>query len=61
MNYMNYMDYLYLGYCVNESCERGGQEVSFPVQHDKVDAFRNEPPTCSGCGDFLQGDIYDVE
>lgn len=51
----------YIGYCANDECERKGQDVIFPVPHDKVDAYRNGPPTCAKCGDFLQGDVYDVE
>jgi len=51
----------YIGHCENDNCERKNQEEKFVVSPDKVEAFSNEPPSCSKCGEFLQGDIHEVE
>ncbi|MEI7891363.1 MAG: hypothetical protein WCI36_05355 [bacterium] len=50
----------FIGHCTAEDCEKKNENVNFPVPHDKVDAFKNEPPTCTTCGNFLQGDVIDA-
>lgn len=54
------MSMKYIGYCANTQCEKSGQVIKFPVKVDQVEAYRNEPETCVLCGEFLQGDIYEV-
>ncbi len=54
------LEYEFRGYCGNENCRKNGEEVKFFIPPDKVEVFRNEPPSCTGCSHFLQGDIYEV-
>jgi len=51
----------YIGYCNTDGCKDKGKQVKFEVPYDKIDAYRNEPPTCTVCGQALQGDVYNTK
>lgn len=59
---MDIIKHVFIGSCENyEECSRKGEIVDFPIPDEKVEAFRNEPPTCSVCGKWLLGAVIETE
>jgi len=54
------MSYEYSGCCNTPECKQKGKVIMFSIPPDKVEAYLNEPPTCTSCGQALKGNVHEL-